>query len=97
MVKLPDTEFYGCVMFRSFIRPPWLGEAISGVTGECKVVEASEVLGFKPNVRDSNWVVVVQGPKVTMVVPGCEVLNFQAVTVPGSLPLDANPEIVEVP
>jgi hypothetical protein len=41
--------------------------------------------------------VVVQGPKVTMVVPGCEVLNFQAVTVPGSLPLDANPEIVEVP
>ena len=95
MVKLPGTEFYGCVTFRNYINPPWLGEAISGVTGECKVIEASEVLGFKPNARDSNWVVVVQGPKVTMVIPGCEVLNFQAVIEP--FPLDANPEIVEVP
>lgn len=95
MVKLPSSEFYGCVMFRNYIAPPWLGERLAGVVGECRVVLNEEILGFKTNTRDSNWGVVVQGRSVTMFVPGCEVLNLTAVVEP--FPLDANPEIVEVP
>lgn len=95
MVKLPDPEFYGCVMFRNYITPPWHGERIAGAVGDCRVAQNEEILGFKTNTRDSNWVVVIQGKKVTMVVPGCEILNMQAIA--ENFPVDLNPEIVEVP
>ena len=92
---MPLGEFYGCVIFRNYITPPWLGAKIAGVTGKCSIRPAEEVMGFKPNVRDSNWMILVQGNKVTMGVPGCEVLNVQAIE--GPFPVDLNDEIVEVP
>ena len=95
MVKIPASEFSGCIMFRNYFIPPWLGERISGVTGNCKVVQNSDVLGFETNNRDANWCVVVQGRKVTMVIPGCEILNMQDIA--ENFPVDLNPDIVEVP
>jgi hypothetical protein len=94
-IQVPSAEFYGCIIFRSYITPPWYGSKIMGVVGNCKVVESQEVLGFRTNVRDSNWLVVVQGRVITMVIPGCEVLNFMSVK--GPFPMDLNDEIVEVP
>ena len=82
-------------MFRNYIHPPWHDAKVAGVTGECRVVQNEELLGFKTNARDSNWSVVIWGALLTMVVPGCEVLNFQACS--ETFPLDCNPDIVEVP
>jgi len=95
-VEIPEPEWYGAVMLRNYITPPWHDSPVSGLVGTCRAVPTEEVLGFKHNMRDSNWCVIVTGDFLMQVVPGCEVMGMVK-SIRGTLPLDLNPQIVPVP
>lgn len=95
-VRIPGTEWYGTVMVRNYLKVPWTPGPVAGVTGNCKVTQNEEILGFKTGARDANWSVIIQGEKVTVVVPGCEVINMISRDDPG-IDFSLNPEIIELP
>lgn len=91
------TKFYGVVIFRNYMWPPWHDGPLSGVIGECRIKNTEEILGFRTHSPDVNWGILVTGRTLTQFVPGCQVLQVIRCDTEHNPDLNLNDQIQEVP
>lgn len=101
MSSIPDftaanQQQEGAVEFRDWHQFPFSERAVRGLTGKVSVHSAVEVTGFDVNDKDSNWLVLVEGPSgFRCYMPGCQIAGIFYST---GAPIESkNPEMISVP